>query len=124
MCSADGSLPEGLVERCVEADRRSDYCAKCADDDIYERSPENCPECAANRVRAVLAVAAPALREQALRGLLTSAEFEAIVAFVDYGATRGNHTGPEPVGPAPGPLTAYISAALTARSKLREARLP
>lgn len=55
----DGSLPEGLVERCaVVADQAWDEAAK-------RRETES--EISRSIAKAVLAVAAPAIREQALR---------------------------------------------------------
>src|SRR6478736_5008611 len=45
---------EAVVEAAVDADRGAPLCAKCDVDDIYQRSPENCIECARLRIRAAL----------------------------------------------------------------------
>lgn len=48
---------------------------------------------------------------------LTAAEAQALCHFVSYGATRGNHSD-DGRGPTPGPLTPFISDALSGVRKL------
>lgn len=42
------------IEVAIDADLSAGLCQKCQNDDIYERSPEACRECARLRVTAVL----------------------------------------------------------------------
>lgn len=55
--------------------------------------------------------------------LPTPEEMEALSAFIDYGATRGNYGIPDPSNPSltypPGKLTPYIDDALAWRSRMR-----
>jgi hypothetical protein len=53
---------------------------------------------------------------------LTPEEAVAICEFYSYGATRGNHAGPDGTGPVPGPLTGHINAMGAAVVKVWAAR--
>jgi len=72
----------------VNADLRAPMCVRCEDMDIYDRSPESCPECAANRLALVgPMIAARALREAAAtanalvgNGYRTTAIIESLLA--------------------------------------------
>lgn len=59
---ASPTAPPNVREAMIAADLKAPLCAKCEADDIYERSPESCAECAANRIDAILSL--PASAEQ------------------------------------------------------------
>lgn len=57
---ASPTAPPNVREAMIAADLKAPLCAKCEADDIYERSPESCAECAANRIDAILSLPASA----------------------------------------------------------------
>jgi hypothetical protein len=82
------------------------------------------PACNEDVVAAYMASRGAYVREPNASGFtvtLTPEEFAAVCAFWSYGATRGNHTGPDGTGPSPGPLTPFLDRMGDAMRKMYEA---
>lgn len=50
--TSEGQPSDELIERMARADLHSPLCVTCEDVDSYDRSPEQCVQCAAIRARA------------------------------------------------------------------------